>query len=225
MAKAVTLGLLGLLAVAASACASPGSSSTAPTTASSSDSSPRSATRTVAPRTNAATLLPATAEENMLLQDLNNVKSSGQTASAWLTTASANQAAGAGNYSLSQISATVTPVILYLATAVNHLTAVIPTLPTRPLLSQAAKILSSSFSVDLQSLRAEAGAIQEDASAGAVPGLSPSVGSALSTYAVSAAISGYSEAVGLVNETFSSGLADDFVKSLSLVVAVSGTSP
>ena len=219
MAKAVTLGLLGLLAVAASACASPGNSSSAPTTAS---SSPRSTTRTVAPRTDPAKLLPATAQENTLIQDLDNVKSAGQTASAWLTAASANQATGSGNYSLSQISAAVTPVILYLATALSHLTAVIPTLPTRALLSQAAQLLSSSFSVDLQSLRAEAAAIQEDASAGAVPGLSPSVGSALSTYAVSAALSGYTEAVGLVNETFSSGLAGDFVKSLSLVVAVSG---
>jgi hypothetical protein len=219
MAKAVTLGVLGLLAIAASACASPGNSSSAPTTAS---SSPRSTTRTVPPRTNPATLLPATAAEIRLLQDLSNVKSAGQTASAWLTTASANQATGSGNYSVSQVSATVFPVILYLAAAINHLNAVMPTLPTGALLSQAAQLLSSSISVDLQTLRAEAELIQEEADAGAVPGLSPSVGSALSTYAVSAAVSGYTEAVGLVNETFSSGLASDFVKSLSLVVAVPG---
>lgn len=219
------MGPLLLLGLATAACASPGKSSSAPTNAISSNTTIPIPTTTSAPTTTAPTLPPPTPAENALLQDLYNVKSAGQTASASLTIASANQATGASSDSLSQITAAVTPVTLYLTTALNQLTAVIPTLPANALLTQTAQTLSSNLTGDLQGLKSEAAITQQDASAAQVPGIAPSVASASEAYAVSAAIGGYIQALGLVNETFSDGLVADFVKALSLVVNVSAASP
>jgi hypothetical protein len=116
----------------------------------------------------------------------------------------------------------VTPVTLYLTTAINELTAVIPTLPASALLTEVAQTLSSDLTGDLNGLKSEAAIVQTQVSANAIPGGSPAVASAGAALALSEAVGGYTQAVGLVNETFSAGTVADFVRALSLVVAVPG---
>jgi hypothetical protein len=109
-------------------------------------------------------------------------------------------------------------VTLYLTTALNQLTATIPTLPQSPLLTETAQTLSTDLAGDLQDIKEIPGVLAPLSAAAAVPGGSPAVSSATATYEATQAVSDYTNALGLVNETFS-GLVPDFVKALDLVVA------
>jgi hypothetical protein len=145
------------------------------------------------------------------------VKTATQTTTSSLTTIAANEATGSAT-SLTGISNVVAPVTLYLTTALNQLTATIPSLPASPLLTETAQTLSTNLAGDLQDLKEIPGLLEPFSAAAAVPGGSPAVSSATATYEATQAVSDYTGAVGLVNETFS-GIVPDFVRELDSLVA------
>jgi len=109
-------------------------------------------------------------------------------------------------------------VTLYLTTALNQLTATIPSLPANELLTETAQSLSTNLAGDLQDIKEVPGLLKPFSAAATVPGGSPAVSSSEANLEVSEAVGDYTSAIGLVNETFS-GLVPDFVKALDLLVA------
>jgi len=159
-----------------------------------------STTTIAAPTTTAPRPPHASSAEDALLVDLSALNTAYRSAGTALTTMKANKATKSNSYTAAQVNAAIAPTAGALTTAINQLTAVIPTLPADRLLTQLANGLLTGLTKAQNSFHATLAISNTFAQAGAAGG-SAAVSNALTAGQLNSLIRGYQMDVTSVNST------------------------